>query len=167
MRIWTLHPRYLDPKGLVAAWREALLAQKVLTGGTRGYRNHPQLLRFRAADDPQAAIGAYLHQLAIEAECRGYKFDVRKISEIRTAQHIHETRGQLDYEWAHLKQKLRVRAPALARQFRVIVKPEPHPLFRIVAGGIREWEKQPDNVRNSLPKPVTRRGSPLNPARLL
>jgi hypothetical protein len=32
MRIWTVHPRYLDPKGLVAAWREALLAQ---TGAAR------------------------------------------------------------------------------------------------------------------------------------
>ncbi|HKX52383.1 MAG TPA: pyrimidine dimer DNA glycosylase/endonuclease V [Nitrosospira sp.] len=37
MRLWTLHPRYLDTKGLVAAWREALLAQKVLSGLTSGY----------------------------------------------------------------------------------------------------------------------------------
>lgn len=32
MRLWTLHPKYLDTKGLVALWREALLAQKVLQG---------------------------------------------------------------------------------------------------------------------------------------
>jgi len=30
MRLWSLHPRYLDAKGLVALWREGLLAQKVL-----------------------------------------------------------------------------------------------------------------------------------------
>ncbi|MEN6399799.1 MAG: pyrimidine dimer DNA glycosylase/endonuclease V, partial [Rectinema sp.] len=29
MRLWTLHPQYLDQKGLTAAWREGLLAKKV------------------------------------------------------------------------------------------------------------------------------------------
>ena len=54
MRIWSLHPQYLDRQGLTAAWREGLLAQKVLTGTTKGYRNHPQLRRFRAAGDGSA-----------------------------------------------------------------------------------------------------------------
>jgi Pyrimidine dimer DNA glycosylase len=54
MRIWSLHPQYLDRQGLTAAWREGLLAQKVLTGTTKGYRNHPQLRRFRAAGDGRA-----------------------------------------------------------------------------------------------------------------
>jgi hypothetical protein len=54
MRIWSLHPRYLDRQGLTAGWREGLLAQKVLTGTTKGYRNHPQLRRFRAAGDGAA-----------------------------------------------------------------------------------------------------------------
>lgn len=31
-----MHPRYLDAKGLVALWREALLVQAVLRGETRG-----------------------------------------------------------------------------------------------------------------------------------
>jgi hypothetical protein len=43
MRLWSLHPQYLDPQGLVALWREALLAQAVLRGKTRGYKHHPQL----------------------------------------------------------------------------------------------------------------------------
>jgi hypothetical protein len=30
MRIWSLHPKYLDSKGLVALWRESLLAKNVL-----------------------------------------------------------------------------------------------------------------------------------------
>ncbi len=141
MRLWTLHPRYLDAKGLVAAWREALLAQKVLSGVTRGYRNHPQLLRFRTAADPKAAIAAFLRELAAEAGRRGYKFDATKIARSGAHPKLRETRGQLDYEWAHLKRKLRVRAPAMARQWSKVAKPEPHPLFRIVAGKVREWEK--------------------------
>ena len=157
MRLWTLHPRYLDSKGLVAAWREALLAQKVLRGPTRGYRNHPQLVRFRAAADPQAAIAAFLYELATEAERRGYKFDARKIVGPRAAQKIRETRGQLDYEWAHLRRKLKIRAPVIARQLRSVVKPDPHPLFRIVAGEVREWEKRPNKAPEPTPGPVTGR----------
>ena len=41
MKLWSIHPKYLDAKGLVALWREALLAQKVLDGKTEGYKNHP------------------------------------------------------------------------------------------------------------------------------
>ena len=145
MRLWTLHPRYLDPKGLVAAWREALLAQKVLSGATRGYRSHPQLLRFRAASDPHAAIVGFLRELAAEAGRRGYKFDAARINRAAAAPQICETRGQLDYEWAHLRRKLKMRTPRIALRLRGIAKPEPHPLFRIVAGGVREWEKRPDS----------------------
>lgn len=141
MRLWTIHPRYLDAKGLVAAWREALLAQKVLAGGTQGYRHHPQLARFQVQPDPSAAIATFLAGLADEAQSRGYHFDATKISPARFAGKIPETNGQLLYEWSHLKAKLRVRAPELARKLRSIKQPEPHPLFRIVAGKVREWEK--------------------------
>lgn len=141
MRLWTLHPRYLDSKGLVAAWREALLAQKVLAGKTRGYRNHPQLLRFREQADPRGAIGTFLAGLAAEAEARGYQFDATKISRRRASSRIPETRGQIAFEWRHLMAKLRRRAPACARRWRG-VKPQPHPLFRIVPGKVRAWEKR-------------------------
>ena len=140
MRLWTIHPRYLDAKGLVAAWREALLAQKVLAGGTRGYRHHPQLIRFQAQSDPSGAIATFLAGLAEEAKSRNYRFDVSKISRERFEGQISETRGQLLYEWKHLKAKLQVRAPLLAREVRGIAIPDPHPLFRIVPGAIREWE---------------------------
>lgn len=141
MRLWTLHPRYLDPKGLVAAWREALLAQKVLAGGTTGYRHHPQLARFRAQPDPLAAIATFLAGLRAEAQIRGYNFDGTKIPHRRTRRRIPETRGQLQYEWEHLKAKLQVRAPLLFRQLGLIEIPDPHPLFRIVPGGVRDWER--------------------------
>ncbi len=141
MRLWTLHPRYLDAKGLVAAWREALLAQKVLAGATKGYRHHPQLARFQEQADPLAAIATFLIGLAAEAQSRGYHFDISKISRQRFAGKMAETSGQLLYEWGHLKAKLRVRAPQMGRQFQKIKMPEPHPLFRIVPGEMRDWER--------------------------
>lgn len=141
MRLWTVHPRYLDSKGLVAAWREALLAQKVLAGATKGYRHHPQLVRFQAQPEPLSAIAAFLAGIADEAQSRGYHFDSSKISQPRFRGRIPETNGQLLYEWKHLTAKLRVRAPRLARQFRGIALPDPHPLFRIVEGEVRDWEK--------------------------
>jgi Pyrimidine dimer DNA glycosylase len=141
MRLWTLHPRFLDPKGLVAAWREALLAQKVLAGATKGYRHHPQLIRFTAQTDPLAAIATFLAGLADEAQRRGYHFDTAKILPRRFSGRIPETNGQLFHEWNHLKAKLRTRAPQMMGQFRSVQLPEPHPLFRIVPGKVRNWER--------------------------
>jgi len=132
----------LDPQGLVAAWREALLAQKVLAGATQGYRHHPQLIRFQAQADPSAAIATFLAGLADEAQRRGYHFDATKISSRRFRGKISETSGQLHYEWEHLQAKLRTRAPKLAQDFRDIISPEPHPLFRIIPGDVRDWEKR-------------------------
>jgi hypothetical protein len=141
MRLWTLHPRYLDPKGLVAAWREALLAQKVLNGATKGYRHHPQLIRFQDQGDPIAAIAAFLTGISAEARRRGYHFNAAKISRRKFTGRIPETSGQLLLEWRHLKRKLRVRSPKAARELRGLATPKPHPLFRIVPGGRRPWEK--------------------------
>ncbi|HEY1793102.1 MAG TPA: pyrimidine dimer DNA glycosylase/endonuclease V [Opitutaceae bacterium] len=141
MRLWTVHPKYLDAKGLVAAWREALLAQKVLAGLTRGYTRHPQLERFRAHPDPIGAIGAYLDGLHGEALRRGYAFDDSKIARRQYPGRIAETRGQLLHEWAHLAGKLRARSPGVARRWRGTRVPGAHPLFRICAGGARPWEK--------------------------
>ena len=107
MRLWSLHPSQLDRRALVAGWREALLAQKVLAGGTRGYTHHPQLQRFRATDDPLVAIATYLHALADDADARGYSFDRSRVS--RPADEglrLSVTAGQLDYEWQHLRAKV-------------------------------------------------------------
>ena len=140
MRLWTLHPQYLDAKGLVAAWREGLLAQKVIAGATKGYRHHPQLIRFQTHAEPAVAIAEFLRALADEATHRGYHFDATKIPAQREAEPITETRGQLLYEWEHLRAKLRVRSPEVYRRIRGVKSPEPHPLFKIVPGEIRAWE---------------------------
>jgi hypothetical protein len=142
MRLWTLHPKHLDAKGLVALWREALLAQKVLQGRTRGYRNHPQLLRFQATRNPAGALASYLAAVHQESVRRGYRFDACKIGPKRYRGAIRETRGQLMYEWDHLKRKLALRDPARHRASQAVPVPEPHPLFRLVPGKVRDWEKQ-------------------------
>ncbi|MCA1659474.1 MAG: pyrimidine dimer DNA glycosylase/endonuclease V [Verrucomicrobiaceae bacterium] len=151
MRLWTIHPRYLDGKGLVAAWREGLLAQKVLRGETRGYTRHPQLERFRRHSDPLGVIAAYLALLAKEAAERGYVFDFSKIFAPHFAGRMVETRGQLLFEWRHLKRKLRTRAPQLYRKCLGVNCPKASPLFRIVQGPVRDWEKTDQRRRRRPP----------------
>ena len=142
MRLWTIHPRYLDARGLVAAWREALLTQKVLRDETKGYRHHPQLIRFREQKNPTSAVAAFLAGLEAEARNRGYHFDAAKISRPHFRGRIFETRGQLLYEWEHLKTKLRRRSPQDFKRLRALAEPEPHPLFQIIPGAVRAWEKR-------------------------
>ena len=140
MRLWTLHPRYLDTKGLLAVWREGLLAQKVLQNETVGYRNHPQLRRFRSSTDPVAAIGMYLEEVYQEAIQRGYQFTEGKILRTELNHQIPCTRGQLLYEWEHLRGKLRQRDINRYLAMESISEPEPHPLFYIVEGEVEDWE---------------------------
>ncbi len=141
MRLWTVHPRHLDVRGLVALWREGLLARAVLRNETRGYRNHPQLERFKAAADPVGSINAYLAAVLDESVRRGYQFDGRKIRGPRATERIVETRGQLRYEWEHLLRKLALRDPAAFETASALARPDPHPSFRMVAGGVRLWER--------------------------
>jgi hypothetical protein len=141
MRLWTIHPRYLDSQGLVAVWREALLARAVLRGATRGYRHHPQLARFRGHSLPRSAISAYLAAIHAEATARGYAFDRRKIGPVRSVRPIAATSGQVAHEWRHLLRKLSVRSPRLHRQWRSVRKPQVHPLFRPVRGSVEHWER--------------------------
>ena len=141
MRLWSLHPQYLDRRGLVALWREALLAQKVLSGNTLGYRRHPQLLRFRAHPQPDAAIGTYLRGILREAGRRGYRFDPDKVICANEALPLQVTSGQLLFEWSHLMKKLHAREPEIVLAHAGVEVPLPHPLFRIVEGPKADWER--------------------------
>lgn len=142
MRIWSLHPRYLDRQGLTACWREALLAQAVLAGTTRGYTRHPQLERFRTVADPAGAIGDYLAAVADEATVRGYRFDRTRVRQRSTTPVvIPVTTGQLDVEWAHLRAKLARRDPDRLAALSDVAVPEPHPLFTAIPGPIADWER--------------------------
>ena len=141
MRLWSLHPRYLDRQGLTALWREGLLAQAVLLGRTVGYRQHPQLLRFWSEADPVAAIGAYLLAVQGEAETRAYSFDRRKIERPGNGQRICVNIGQVQFEWRHLRNKLAARSPQWHEKWHAIALPECHPIFQMRAGGVEAWEK--------------------------
>jgi len=141
MRLWSLHPGYLDSQGLVALWREALLAQKVLAGKTLGYKKHPQLERFQLQPHPQKAIASYLFSVWKESCLRGYCFDKTKIGSKGTDRKIAVTKGQLCYEFKWLCSKLKKRSP---RQYRAIIsakKVRTHPLFRAVPGSVAGWER--------------------------
>jgi len=141
MRLWSLHPKYLDSKGLVALWREGLLAQAVLRGQTRGYRHHPQLSRFKAHARPLAAISTYLYAVHREATARGYRFDRSKIRVLTRKIVIPVSRDQVRYEWRHLMRKLRRRDPRAWRTWRKVRRPDVHPIFRLYAGPVEPWER--------------------------
>lgn len=140
MRIWSLHPSLLDTKGLVALWRETLLAQKVLLNETTGYKNHPQLHRFKTSNNPIGAIATYLCFIADEADLRGYNFNRDKIHQERLTSKIEVTLGQVEYEFAHLLNKLKVRD--IDRYNKHITQQTllTHPMFVIVKGEIEPWE---------------------------
>ncbi len=141
MRLWTLHPKYLDRAGLVALWREALLAQAVLRGETRGYRRHPQLIRFQNHVEPAAAITVYLRQIFCEAARRGYRFNPAKIGSRCDVSAIPVTRGQVLYEKEHLLGKLAVRDVKTRLVLAEADEPDLHPLFKICEGDVEPWEK--------------------------
>jgi hypothetical protein len=152
MRLWSLHPRYLDARGLVALWREALLAQAVLRGRTKGYTRHPQLLRFQEQDHPAAYIAEYLRSVREEAEKRGYHFAARKIGRVRPPGRLTVARGQLQFEWHHLLEKVRKRDPKWFARLLSVENPQPHPLFRAVPGGVAPWEKGMARPLAALPR---------------
>jgi hypothetical protein len=141
MRLWSLHPSYLDPKGLVALWREGLLARKVLLNLTKGYRNHPQLERFKNQSEPVAVIDSYLLAVYEEACRRGYHFDKNKIGPRYAQIKLMVTSGQLHYELCHLRQKLKLRDKKRYEAINSLDLPIPHPLFSIIDGDVAEWER--------------------------
>lgn len=140
MRLWSLHPKYLDAKGIVALWREGLLAKNVVEGKTKGYTRHPQLIRFKNTHCPSAAVADYLMFVYEEASLRQYSFDRSKIIFSGAPEKIRVSSGQLDYEFKHLLSKLKTRDPDRYRQFSDITFPEPHPMFTVVDGDVEDWE---------------------------
>ena len=148
MRLWTLHPRYIDRAGLLAVWREGLLAKRVLEQWTvdpytpKGYRNHPQLDRFKATDSPIEAIQLYLAEILAESGRRNYRFDENKIEvagEVTIA--IPVTEGQVEYERNHLLAKLRKRDSVRAETFEQVTMIDLNPVFVRVPGGVETWER--------------------------
>jgi len=141
MRLWSIHFKYLDSKGLVALWREALLAKKVLEGKTKGYKNHPQLERFRNSSNPISSINSYLEKIFEEAQKRNYKFDKSKIKNQRKKSTLKVTQGQLIYEFSHLKKKLKMRNKNKLKEVSSIKIPKENSFFKRINGNKESWEK--------------------------
>ncbi len=141
MRLWSLHPSYLDRQGLLACWREGLLARKVLQGQTKGYRNHPQLERFKTHPDPLKALDGYLLGIFEESLQRGYSFDSSKIGECSIELTLTVTDGQLVFELEHLKNKLHKRDMERYERLATLCQPMAHPLFKVVPGDVETWER--------------------------
>jgi hypothetical protein len=141
MRLWCLHPSYLDTKGLVACWREGLLARKVLQGQTVGYKNHPQLERFKAQPDPIATLDGYLLGIFEEAAQRGFSFQREKIGPHFSETKIPVTDGQINYELRHLQAKLKTRAVEQYQKIAALASPLPHPIFEVRKGDVETWER--------------------------
>ncbi len=150
LRLWSIHPQYLDPAGLVALWREALLAQAVLAGVTRGYRSHPQLHRFREQRNPSGSIARYLRAVANEADARNYQFDRHRIATRSSRSALSVTEGQLLFEWSHLRVKLGRRNPRWSERLDGIDLPLPHPCFQVIPGEVAEWERGASRLRISV-----------------
>lgn len=140
MRIWSIHPKYLDTKGLLAVWRETLLAKHVLEGKTKGYKNHPQLLRFKQMEYPLHAINHYLAEIYREAASRNYRFDKSKIDKTFRLVKMTVTKGQLEYEMDHLLKKLELRDECRYKQLRHLKTIEPVSFFRVIDGAAEHWE---------------------------
>jgi hypothetical protein len=141
MRLWSIHPKYLDTKSLNAVWREALLAKKVLQNKTKGYKNHPQLLRFKKQQSPVDAINFYLKEIYEESKNRNFNFDQDKIGPIAHKNVIPVTDGQINYEFEHLLKKLKERDKIRYHLLKNNKDIELNPLFTIVSGKIESWEK--------------------------
>jgi hypothetical protein len=143
LRLWSIHPKYLDRIGLVAVWREGLLAKRVLEGRTKGYRDHPQILRFKGYEKPVDLIDAYLFQIYLEAKRRGYSFDCYKIRFVELRGALTVTRGQLEYEFVHLLKKLEMRDKKKLEELKSLEPKNivPNSVFRLVDGGVEKWEK--------------------------
>ncbi len=144
MRLWSLHPEYLDGKGLVALWRESILAQKILMGKINAYKNHPQLIRFRKSREPIVLINIYLLEIYKEAKRRGYKFDINKIIGIglNTREKILVTEKQVEYEFQLLKHKLQKRDRSKLREISMEKGIKLNRIFKEIPGEIEEWERQ-------------------------
>ncbi|MFN3739221.1 MAG: pyrimidine dimer DNA glycosylase/endonuclease V [Thermodesulfovibrionales bacterium] len=144
MRLWSLHPEYLDTKGLVALWREGLLAKKVLEGRTKAYTNHPQLIRFKTYRYPLRLINAYLYYVYLEAKRRGYNFNRSKIQQSNLTKIVPVTTGQIRFEFLHLKKKLMKRDRGrfiYLSGFKKDSRLRLNPVFYKIDGPVEDWEK--------------------------
>jgi len=141
MRLWSIHPKYLDVKGLCGLWREGIIARNALLGIKKGYRNHPQLERFKKQKEPVVAMDTYLISIYEESKRRNYNFHRDRIGNKFQDDKIDVTEGQINYEVKHLKRKLIKRDLKKYEELKKAEEPQLNPIFRAVKGEIESWER--------------------------
>lgn len=159
MRLWTIHPSFLDQKGLCGLWRETLVGLKALEKGPGApWYNHPQLARFKVYPNGLAMLAEYAEHVLDEGHKRGYNFNTAllepylELYEMNFDGCIMVTKGQFDYEVEHFIRKLASRDEMRYQLYmekmgpRSLYQPKievfvPNPVFRIVDGPIEVWEK--------------------------
>ncbi len=140
MRLWSINFKYLDAKGLVALWRETLLAKNALENKTKGYKNHPQLNRFKQTEKPLEAINQYLAEIYEEAKQRNYNFNKNKIDFNFSPIKIPVHDKQIEYEFSHLMKKLKLRDNEKYQNLKEITDFETAEIFTKIKGEIEDWE---------------------------
>jgi hypothetical protein len=138
MCLWSLHPEYQDPRGLVALWREALWCRR-FSEVKGAVMSPPSIGSFSGFGVARRPLPRYLYVVYAEAERRGYHFDVQRIPSEGHVDCVEVTHGQLAYEREYLKQSCN-RSPSWLTSIESASIPKPHPLFCIVSGTVAEWE---------------------------
>lgn len=147
MRLWSLHPKYLDTAGLNGLWREACMARNALEQGeSHGYYNHPQLERFKKANLSIESIYTYLYYVKQEADKRDFNFTDQGTTQTLD-HHIPVTNQQLDFEEGHLLDKLKQRDSIEEHNNLTVGQRflDTHPLFYVINGPVEDWEKGGNN----------------------
>lgn len=160
MRVWSIHPAYLDTKGLVASWKEGIQGLNALrnprkpNGKWAMFAHHPQLIRFKRFENPELCLSEYLHFIADEADRRNYNFN-RNLILPRLDENPYQiwiTCGQLIYEWDFLSHKVTCRTgfweygkPTINGKSTVETIASwscvVHPMVVLIPGDIECWEK--------------------------
>jgi hypothetical protein len=133
-------------------WREALLAQSIISGRTAAYRNHPQAIRVLEQEDPWGAMHDYLMGVWDEGHRRGYRYNRSRILQHDGHHPMDVPRGQVEYEAVLLRSKLEVRNPAYLNGLPPPGEVQPHPSIRVVDGGIAWWERPRGDLLRHLGK---------------
>lgn len=130
MCLWSIHPKYLDKLGLIALWREGLLAQKALSVPSTQYIRHSELERFKNNENPLKAIGSYLCYVAAEGAKRGYNFTHERIVYPNFDDYLIIINDDtLNLEVKNLKNKLKLRDKTKFKELTEMSKIESNPAF--------------------------------------
>jgi hypothetical protein len=141
MRIWSIHPKYLDSKELLNLWNETIQAKNEFLTKFSGHFSNKQLERFLDLKNPLEAINSYMSSIYREAVKRDFSVDDSFMDwDFDDSIQIPVTAGQISHEISKLKSRLRERDEKKLQKLNGRTFLELHPIFYSVPGTIEEWE---------------------------